>query len=93
MRPVFIVLSNSIDFFFSNGVFVVDCKIGFRILYCGKIGNASTLKVVTNFLASVNLLSLGEALMVCKKYGLDLKKAYHGIKTVSYTHLTLPTKA
>ena len=54
-------------------------NIGHSILYCGKIGNASTLKVVTNYLASINLLSLGEALMVCKKYGLDLKTSYHGI--------------
>ena len=35
--------------------------IGYNILYCGKLGNASTLKVVTNYLASINLLSLGEA--------------------------------
>ena len=57
--------------------------IGHEILYCGKIGNASTLKVVTNYLASINLLALGEALMVCKKYGLDLTKAFHGIKISS----------
>jgi len=58
-------------------------EIGYEILYCGKIGTASTLKVVTNFLASINLISLGEALMVCKKYGIDLKKAYQGIKISS----------
>jgi 3-hydroxyisobutyrate dehydrogenase len=58
-------------------------KIGYKILYCGKLGNASTLKVVTNYLASINLLSLGEALMVCKKYGLDLTTAYHGIRISS----------
>ena len=57
--------------------------IGYEILYCGKLGNASTLKVVTNYLASINLLSLGEALMVCKKYGLDLTTAYHGIRISS----------
>jgi len=58
-------------------------KIGHQILYCGKLGNASTLKVVTNYLASINLLSLGEALMVCKKYGLDLTTTYHGIRISS----------
>jgi len=63
--------------------FPVLSEIGYEILYCGKIGNASTLKVVTNFLASIHLLSLGEALMVCKKYGLDLEKAYHAIKISS----------
>jgi len=58
-------------------------EIGFKVIYCGKLGNASTLKVVTNYLASINLLSIGEALMVCKKYGIDLKKAYQGIKISS----------
>ena len=63
--------------------FPILSVIGHEILYCGKIGNASTLKVVTNYLASINLLALGEALMVCKKYGLDLTKAFHGIKISS----------
>lgn len=63
--------------------FPILSEIGYEILYCGKIGNASTLKVVTNYLASINLLSLGEALMVCKKYGIDLKTAYQGISISS----------
>ena len=66
-----------------NRAFPLLSKIGHEILYCGKLGNASTLKVVTNYLASVNLLSLGEAFMVCKKYGLDLKTSYYGIRISS----------
>ena len=66
-----------------NRAFPILSEIGFEVLYCGKLGNASTLKVVTNYLASINLLSIGEALMVCKKYGIDLKKAYQGIKISS----------
>ena len=66
-----------------NRAFPLLSKIGYQILYCGKMGSASTLKVVTNYLASINLLSIGEALMVCKKYGIDLKKAYHGIRISS----------
>ena len=66
-----------------NRAFPILSEIGFQVLYCGKLGNASTLKVVTNYLASINLLSIGEALMVCKKYGIDLKKAYQGIKISS----------
>ena len=61
---------------------ILSC-IGHKILYCGKIGKASALKVVTNYLASINLLAIGEALMVCKKYGIDLKTAYEGIKVSS----------
>ena len=61
---------------------ILSC-IGHQILHCGEIGKASTLKVVTNYLASINLLALGEALMVCKKYGIDLKTAFQGIKISS----------
>ena len=67
---------------FSRAFPILSC-LGHQILHCGKIGNASTLKVVTNYLASINLLAIGEALMVCKKYGLDLKTAYNGIKISS----------
>ena len=63
--------------------FPILSSIGHKILYCGILGSASTLKVVTNYLASINLLALGEALMVCKKYGLDLTTSYHGIKISS----------
>ena len=66
-----------------NRAFPILSEIGFQVLYCGKLGNASTPKVVTNYLASINLLALGEALMVCKKYGIDLKSAYHGIRISS----------
>jgi 3-hydroxyisobutyrate dehydrogenase len=66
-----------------NRAFPILSCIGHKILHCGKIGNASTLKVVTNYLASINLLAIGEALMVCKKYGIDLKTAFDGIKISS----------
>ena len=66
-----------------NRAFNLLSLIGYKILYCGKLGNASTLKVVTNYLASINLISIGEALMVCKKYGIDLKTSYNGIKISS----------
>ena len=61
---------------------ILSC-LGHQILHCGDIGKASTLTVVTNYLASINLLALGEALMVCKKYGIDLKTAFEGIKISS----------
>jgi len=61
---------------------ILSC-IGYKILHCGEIGKASTLKVVSNYLASINLLSIGEALMVCKKYDINLKTAYEGIKISS----------
>ena len=66
-----------------NRAFPILKCIGHEILHCGEIGKASTLKVVTNYLASINLLAIGEALMVCKKYGIDLKTAFEGIKISS----------
>ena len=66
-----------------NRAFPILSCIGYEILHCGEIGKASTLKVVTNYLASINLLAIGEALMACKKYGIDLKIAYEGIKISS----------
>ena len=38
--------------------FPILSSIGHEILHCGEIGKASTLKVVTNYLASINLLSI-----------------------------------
>ena len=57
--------------------------IGFEIVHVGELGKASILKVVTNFLASTHLVAIGEALMVCKKAGIDLGKTYNAIKVSS----------
>ena len=57
--------------------------MGKKILHTGKLGSASVLKVITNYLASVNLVSIGEALMVAKKSGMDLKTTYEAIKISS----------
>ena len=67
---------------FNRSFSILSC-IGHQILYCGNIGKASTLKVVTNYLASINLLAIGEALMVCRKYGIDLNTAFEGIRISS----------
>ena len=53
--------------------------MGRKILHTGKLGSASILKVITNYLASVHLAALGEAWTVAKKSNLDLKKTYQGI--------------
>ena len=57
--------------------------MGKKILHTGKLGSASVLKVITNYLASVNLVSIGEALTVAKKSGMDLKTTYEAIKISS----------
>ena len=57
--------------------------MGRKILHTGKLGSASVLKVITNYLASVHLVALGEAWTVAKKSNLDLSKAYKGIAVSS----------
>ena len=53
--------------------------MGRKILHTGELGTASILKVITNYLASVHLVALGEAWTVAKKSNLDLAKTYKGI--------------
>ena len=57
--------------------------LGRRILHTGGIGTASTLKVMTNYLATANLVTLCEALVTCKAAGLDLNTAYEAIRISS----------
>ncbi len=57
--------------------------MGRRVLHTGPLGSASVLKVVTNYLASVHLVSLGEALTTAKQAGMDLNTAYEAIRISS----------
>ncbi|MDH3449645.1 MAG: NAD(P)-dependent oxidoreductase [Gammaproteobacteria bacterium] len=57
--------------------------IGRNVLHTGELGSASILKVATNFLAGVQLISTGEAFMVAKKAGIDLGVAYEAIRISS----------
>jgi 3-hydroxyisobutyrate dehydrogenase len=53
--------------------------MGRKVLHTGELGSASVLKVITNYLASVHLVALGEAWTVAKKSNLDLTKTFKGI--------------
>ena len=57
--------------------------MGRRILHTGELGTASVLKVVTNYLATANLLSLCEALVTAKVAGMDLNTTYEAIRISS----------
>ena len=57
--------------------------MGRKVLHTGELGSASILKVITNYLASVHLVALGEAWTVAKKSNLDLYKVYKGIAVSS----------
>ena len=57
--------------------------MGRKVLHTGELGSASVLKVITNYLASVHLVALGEAWTVAKKSNLDLSKTFKGIAVSS----------
>ncbi len=57
--------------------------LGRRVLHTGRLGSASVLKVVTNYLATANLTTLSEALVTSKMAGMDLNIAYEAIRISS----------
>jgi len=64
-------------------IFPILKFMGRSILHTGNLGSASTLKVLTNFLATANLVSLCEALTTAKMAGVDLKTTYEAIRISS----------
>ncbi len=57
--------------------------MGRRVLHTGDLGSASVLKVVTNYLATANLVSVCEALVTSKAAGMDLNVAFEAIRISS----------
>ena len=67
--------------------------MGRRILHTGALGSASILKVVTNYLATANLVTCCEALVTAKAAGMDLNTAYEAIKISSGTSFVHETES
>ena len=57
--------------------------MGRRILHTGPLGSATVLKVVTNYLATANLVAVAEALSTCAASGMDLNTSFEAIKISS----------
>ncbi len=57
--------------------------LGRRVLHTGELGTASVLKVVTNYLATANLVSVCEALITSAAAGMDLNTAFEAIRISS----------
>ena len=66
--------------------------IGKRIFHMGPLGSAAIIKVITNMLAFIHLVADGEALMLAKKGGLDLKTAWEAIAASSGTSFVHETE-
>ena len=67
--------------------------MGRRVLHVGEIGTSSVLKVMTNYLATMNLLSLCEALTVMKAAGMDMGMTYEAIAMSSGTSFVHETES
>lgn len=67
--------------------------MGRRILHTGGLGSASVLKVLTNYLATANLITCAEALTVAKAAGMDLNTAYEAMKISSGTSFVHETES
>ena len=66
-----------------EAVLPVLTTMGRRILHTGELGTASQLKVMTNYLCTVHLVALAEALTTCKAIGLDMNTTYEAIRISS----------
>ena len=66
-----------------EAVFPVLSQMGQEILHTGGLGSASILKVLTNYLATANLVSLCEALVTANGAGMDLATTYEAIRISS----------
>lgn len=66
--------------------------MGGQLFHMGPLGSAAIIKVITNMLAFIHLVADGEALMLAKRGGLDLAKAWHAIKASSGTSFVHETE-
>jgi len=57
--------------------------LGRPVIRVGPLGSAALIKVVTNMLAFVHLVAVGEALMLAKRGGVDLRTAFEAIRASS----------
>jgi 3-hydroxyisobutyrate dehydrogenase len=67
--------------------------MGRRVLHTGPVGSASTLKVMTNYLATTHLVALCEALTVMKAAGMDLGVTFQAIAMSSGTSFVHETES
>ena len=66
--------------------------LGRRVLHTGDIGTASMLKVMTNYLATANLITIAEAMVTMKAAGMDLATTYEAIAISSGTSFVAETE-
>ena len=66
--------------------------LGRRVLHTGPLGSASMLKVMTNYLATTNLITVCEAMATMKAAGMDMATTYEAIAISSGTSFVAETE-
>lgn len=66
--------------------------LGRRVLHTGPLGSASMLKVMTNYLATANLITVCEAMATMKAAGMDMATTYEAIAISSGTSFVAETE-
>jgi 3-hydroxyisobutyrate dehydrogenase len=66
--------------------------MGGRLIHMGPLGSAAVIKVITNMLAFIHLVADGEALMLARRAGLDLGRAWEAIAASSGTSFVHETE-
>jgi 3-hydroxyisobutyrate dehydrogenase len=66
--------------------------MGGEVIHMGPLGSASVIKVITNMLAFIHLIGAGEALMLARRGGIDLARAFAAIKASSGSSFVFETE-
>ena len=66
--------------------------MGGEIFHVGPLGSAAVIKVITNMLAFIHLIGAGEALMLARRGGIDLARAFAAIKASSGNSFVFETE-
>ena len=66
---------------------------GKKELYIGKMGASTVAKVISNMIAAVNVITMGEALLLGKRGGVNLKSLFEAVRFSARNTYTWETEA
>ena len=66
--------------------------IGGKVIHCGGWGSSSVVKIISNMLAALHLVGVGEAFMLGKKAGIELPALFDALKASAGNSYVLETE-
>jgi 3-hydroxyisobutyrate dehydrogenase len=66
--------------------------VGGKVIHCGAWGSASVVKVISNMLAALHLVGVGEAFMLGKKAGVEVAALWDALKASAGSSYVLETE-